>query len=82
MVTTASNDLFHNKLHLNWIRLMVLLLDVPVIVLSLRNVNIFQLFLISDLISAAAMPPILFGLWHRLYFINGFDVSLQIINRH
>ena len=74
MITSGSNDLFRNRLNLNWIRLFVLLLNVPIVVLALKNVNIYQLFLISDLVSASAMPPILLGLWHKLYFLNGLDI--------
>lgn len=33
-----------------------------------------MLYLISDLVSAAVLPPILLGLVPALYFLNGFDI--------
>ncbi len=75
MVSTASNDLFHNKIHLNYIRVIVLLIGAPTIVLALKQINIFLLFLIADLVSCAVMPQLFLGLWHKADFIEGVDVG-------
>ncbi|CAG8492398.1 13357_t:CDS:2 [Ambispora gerdemannii] len=73
MVSTMSNDLFANRLPLVYIRILTVVLNVPIVVLALRNVDVLRIFLIGDLIAAAAMPPVLLGLVDDLYFINGFD---------
>jgi len=73
IVATISNDVFRNKLNLWWVRL-ILLVNVPAIVVATLNLDILVLYLISDLVSAAVLPPILLGLVPSLYFLNGFDI--------
>lgn len=73
IVATISNDVFRNKLNLWWVRL-ILLVNVPAIVVATLNLDILVLYLISDLVSAAVLPPILLGLVPALYFLNGFDI--------
>ncbi|KAG7664288.1 uncharacterized protein J8A68_002203 [[Candida] subhashii] len=76
MVSTISNDLFRNKLHLNITRCLVILVMVPIVVLAVKVAdNILQIYLIADLVSAAIIPAIFLGLSDRLFwYINGFDV--------
>jgi len=74
MVSSASNDLFRNRLGAWWIRGMVVLVIVPTVVLALRAPSILQIYLISDLVSAATIPVLVLGLWDRLYMWRGFDV--------
>jgi hypothetical protein len=75
MVSTASNDLFRNKLNTWYVRAMVVLLIVPVIVLALKAPSILQIYLISDLVSAAVVPVLVLGLADEYFFWwRGFEV--------
>ncbi|KAI9784738.1 MAG: hypothetical protein M1816_000741 [Peltula sp. TS41687] len=73
-VSTASNDFFRNKLGIWYIRAGVVLLIFPVVVVALKSPDILQIFLISDLVSAAAIPVLVIGLSDRCYWWRGFDV--------
>lgn len=72
MVSTASNDIFGNKLPLPWVRGMVVLVTIPVIVLAIKSPSVLQVYLISNIFAAAALPSVLLGLVSPL--LNGFDV--------
>ncbi|KAJ9618259.1 hypothetical protein H2203_009175 [Taxawa tesnikishii (nom. ined.)] len=74
MVSTGSNDLFRNKLPLWIIKLSVVLVIVPVVVVALRSPDILQIYLISDLVSAALVPCLVVGLVDRFYWWQGFEV--------
>jgi Na+/proline symporter len=74
MVSTASNDLFRNKLNIWFIRLAVVLIIIPVVVLALKAPNILQIYLISDLLSASTIPVLVLGLSDRFYWWRGFEV--------
>ncbi|KAI9812689.1 MAG: hypothetical protein M1832_000346 [Thelocarpon impressellum] len=74
MVSTASNDFFRNRLGIWWVRAGVVLLIFPVVVVALKSPDILQIFLISDLVSAAAVPVLLIGLHERCYWWRGFEV--------
>lgn len=74
MVSTASNDLFRNKLNTMWIRGAVVLVIIPVVVLALKAPSILQIYLISDLVSASTIPVLLIGLSDRCYWWRGFEV--------
>ncbi|KAI0130096.1 hypothetical protein BJ170DRAFT_300375 [Xylariales sp. AK1849] len=74
MVSSASNDLFRNQLNIWWIRGAVILIIVPVIVLALKAPSILQIYLISDLLSAATIPVLVLGLSDRLWWWRGFEV--------
>ncbi|KAI8632655.1 hypothetical protein F5Y19DRAFT_418391 [Xylariaceae sp. FL1651] len=74
MVTTASNDLFRNRLNIWWIRGAVVLVIIPVAVLALKTPSILQVYLISDLLSAATIPVLMVGLTDRFYWWRGFEV--------
>lgn len=57
-VSTISNDVFRNKLHTNWARLLVVIMIFPIVVLAVKVAdNILQIYLIADLVSAAVIPP-------------------------
>jgi Na+/proline symporter len=73
MVSTGSNDLFRNKLNIWVIRGSVALVIVPVIVVALQSPSILQIYLISDLVSAAAVPVLVIGLWDRAHWWRGCD---------
>lgn len=77
MASTISNDVFHNKLPVVWIRIMVILIMVPSIVVALKAPNILQIYLISDLLSAAIVPALFLGLWGKLFFITGYEIIVS-----
>jgi hypothetical protein len=74
MVSSASNDLFRNRLSIWWIRAGVVLIIIPVIVLALKAPSILQIYLISDLVSASTIPVLVLGLSEKFYFWRGFEV--------
>lgn len=76
MVSSASNDIFRNKLKPRYIRVGVVLIIVPVVVLALKTPSILQIYLISDLVSASTIPVLIFGLWDCFSLWNGIDVII------
>ncbi|KAK4102726.1 hypothetical protein N658DRAFT_422475, partial [Parathielavia hyrcaniae] len=74
MVTSASNDLFRNRLNIWWIRAVVVLIMIPVVVLAIRAPSILQIYLISDIVSAATIPVLVLGLSDACYWWRGFEV--------
>lgn len=73
MISTGSNDFFRNKLNIWVIRGCVVLIIFPVVVVALRSPDILQIFLISDLVSAAVVPCLVIGLSEKFYWYRGFD---------
>ncbi|KAI1140998.1 hypothetical protein F5Y05DRAFT_375897 [Hypoxylon sp. FL0543] len=76
MVSSASNDIFRNRLNIWWIRGAVVLVIFPVVVLALKAPSILQIYLISDLLSAATIPVLMLGLSERFYWWRGFEVLI------
>ncbi len=74
MVSSASNDLFRNRLNVWYIRVAVVLIMFPVVAIAIKAPSILQIFLISDLLSAATVPVLMIGLWDRCYWWRGFEV--------
>jgi hypothetical protein len=74
MVSTASADIFRDKLPLIYIRVMVALITIPVIIIAIKSPSILQIYLITNTFATAALPSILLGLHPKLYFLNGFDI--------
>ncbi|KAK0733720.1 hypothetical protein B0T26DRAFT_34090 [Lasiosphaeria miniovina] len=74
MVSSASNDIFRNRLNVWWIRGGVVLIMIPVVVIAIRAPSILQIFLISDLVSAAVIPVLVIGLSDACYWWRGFEV--------
>lgn len=74
MVSTASNDIFRNKLNFWYIRAGVVLIIIPVVVVALKSPSVLQIFLISDLVSASSIPVLVIGLNSRCYWWRGFEV--------
>ncbi|KAF9698755.1 hypothetical protein EKO04_002723 [Ascochyta lentis] len=73
MISTGSNDFFRNKLNIWFIRACVVAIIFPVVVVALRSPDILQIFLISDLVSAAVVPCLVIGLSEKCYWYRGFD---------
>ncbi|GAW21399.1 hypothetical protein ANO14919_109180 [Xylariales sp. No.14919] len=74
MVSTASNDLFRNRLNIWFVRGAVVLVIFPVAVLAVRAPGILQIYLITDLLAAATIPVLVIGLADRFYWWRGFEV--------
>ncbi|KAK3331075.1 hypothetical protein B0H66DRAFT_598579 [Apodospora peruviana] len=74
MVSTASNDLFRNRLNIWWIRGAVVLVIIPIVVIAIQAPSILQIFLISDLVSAATIPVLVIGLSDTCYWWRGLEV--------
>ncbi|RDW77402.1 hypothetical protein BP6252_05455 [Coleophoma cylindrospora] len=74
MVSTASNDLFRNKISIWWIRAAVVAIIFPVVVIALKAPSVLQIYLISDLVSASSIPVLMLGLSDRCYWWRGFEV--------
>ncbi|KYK59761.1 urea transporter [Drechmeria coniospora] len=74
MVSSASNDLFRNRLNIWFIRAGVVVLIIPIVVVALKASSILQIYLISDLLSAATIPVLCLGLSERMYWWRGFEV--------
>ncbi|KAH7176279.1 hypothetical protein EDB81DRAFT_34311 [Dactylonectria macrodidyma] len=74
MVSSASNDLFRNRFNIWIIRGLVVLVIIPVVVLALKAPSILQIYLITDLVSAATIPVLVLGLINKFYWWRGFEV--------
>jgi len=74
MVSTASNDLFPNKLSIWWIRGALILINFPVVVVALKSPDILQVYLISDLVSASSTSVLVIGLSDACYWRRGLEV--------
>ncbi|CAJ0548273.1 Ff.00g050270.m01.CDS01 [Fusarium sp. VM40] len=74
MVSSGSNDLFRNKLNIWYCRAIVVLIIIPVIVIALKAPSVLQIWLITDLISAATIPVLVVGLIDKFYWWRGFEV--------
>jgi hypothetical protein len=74
-VSTASNDLFKNKLNIWYIRGMVALIIIPIVVIALKADSILQIYLICDLVSASTVPVLVIGMNDRFcWWWRGFEV--------
>ena len=70
------------KVNLVWIRLMVLALNVPPIVISLKGYNIVQLFLLANLTTTTSTIPLLMGIipGRRIQkFVTPFSVAVGCV---
>lgn len=76
MVSTGSNDLFRNELNIWIVRLCVVLLIFPVAVVALKSPDVLQIYLISDLVSAALVPVLILGLWDGAWWWTGWEVVI------
>lgn len=77
MVSSISNDVFRNRLRLVWVRGIVIVLMAPTIVVALKVPNIFQMYLISELICSAVVPGLLLGISSKFYFLTGWEVIIS-----
>ncbi|KAJ1927626.1 hypothetical protein IWQ60_002767 [Tieghemiomyces parasiticus] len=79
-LVSSVSELFHNRLSIWWIRVLVILLNAPTLYLSLANIDILQLFLVADLLAAATILPVLLGLIRGSErYLNGLDAFLGAV---
>ena len=76
IVSSASNDLFRNKLNIWVIRGFVVTLIVPTIIVALKASSILQIYLVSDLLSASTIPVLCIGLIPGCWWWRGFEVVI------
>lgn len=75
MVSSATNDLFRNRISVWYARLSVVLLIIPTIAIAIKSPpSIMQLYLISDLLSASTIPVLVIGLHDSFHWWRGFEV--------
>lgn len=74
LTSTISNDIFRNKLHINWSRLLVVLIMIPVVVVGLIADDVLMIYLIVDLLSSSVVPILMLGLSSRFDFLTGWEV--------
>lgn len=79
IVSTISNDWARNRVRIIWVRVFVMAVMVPCIVVALKGLNVLNIYLIVDVLSAAVVPVLFFGLNKVFYFITGFEIILSII---
>lgn len=72
-ISTIQNDVFLGRLNIWWCRAILVCLNVPSVVLAVKNIDILEVFLIADLAAIACIPAFLLGLVPQLYFLNGVD---------
>lgn len=75
-ILTISNDLFRNRLNINYVRVLVVLIIVPIVVLAIKvGDDILKIYLIADLVSCAIIPLIFLGLNDKyFYMLRGVDI--------
>ena len=66
LVSTISNDVFRNKLHIMLVRGIVVAIMVPVVVVGLIAQDVLSIYLIVDLLSSSVVPVLVVGLWGKL----------------
>ncbi|KAJ1920912.1 hypothetical protein H4219_000965 [Mycoemilia scoparia] len=66
-------DLVEQKVGIYTVRIVVILLNIPIIVLAMRAPDILQIWLFADLLACATILPVLFGLVPKLNFLTQVD---------
>ncbi|RUP49885.1 Sodium:solute symporter family-domain-containing protein [Jimgerdemannia flammicorona] len=79
LVSTLSNDVFNNQLPLHFIRVIGVVINAPIIYMAARQLDIFQVFLIGDLLACVAITPAMLGLYDGFYFLNAYDALIGAI---
>ncbi|CAO1635345.1 unnamed protein product [Sympodiomycopsis kandeliae] len=73
-ISTIYNDVFVGRVNIWICRGILIAINVPSVVLAVKNIDILEVFLIADMAAAAILPGLFLGLSRKLYFLNGFDV--------
>ncbi|KAJ2601218.1 hypothetical protein H4R99_003076 [Coemansia sp. RSA 1722] len=66
-------DLVEQKVSIWVVRIVVILLNIPVIFLAMRAPDILQVYLLADLLASATILPVLIGLIKRFNFVHWTD---------
>ncbi|CAO1626544.1 unnamed protein product [Parajaminaea phylloscopi] len=73
-ISTIYNDVLLGRVNIWICRLVLVAINVPSVILAVKNVNILEVFLIADIAAAAILPGAFLGLVKRFNFLNGIDV--------
>lgn len=73
-ISTIYNDVLLGRVNIWYCRAILVCINVPSVVLAVKNIDILEVFLIADIAAAAILPGCLLGLIKQLYFLRGFDV--------
>lgn len=65
LTATIVNDVFNNKIHVNYARLCVVILTIPIVFLASKNADIMRLFLIADLYSTIVAVVVIIAFIER-----------------
>ncbi|KAI5801707.1 hypothetical protein DFH27DRAFT_557672 [Peziza echinospora] len=76
MVSSASTDIFRNRIPLIYIRGLVVLVIIPVIVLALKSPSVLQIYMIANLAASASIPQLFLGLSDKFFWLRGIDVTI------
>eukprot|EP01065_Artemidia_motanka_P015674 TRINITY_DN1940_c1_g2_i1.p1 TRINITY_DN1940_c1_g2~~TRINITY_DN1940_c1_g2_i1.p1 ORF type:complete len:597 (+),score=236.82 TRINITY_DN1940_c1_g2_i1:70-1860(+) len=76
LVSVLSRDLTMQRLNVNFSRLLVLGFNIPAIVMAADKYDVLRLFLVADLVCAAAAPALFLGLIQEDIKIGGKTVFL------
>lgn len=75
-ISTIYGDLFCGKVNIWICRVILILINIPSVVLAVKNIDILEVFSVADLGAACVLPGPLLGLIPCLWFLNGFDVFI------
>lgn len=73
-ISTIYSDVFLGRLNIWFCRAILIGINVPSIILAVKNIDILQVFFIANMVACCILPGPLLGLSKKLYFLNGFDV--------
>lgn len=74
-ITTALSSHFFKKQHVIFARIVVILINIPLIVVACKKYQVLALFLITNTLCSCAFLPIMLGLWDRgRHFISETSV--------
>lgn len=73
-ISTIYNDVLLGRVNIWICRVILLALNVPAVIIAVKNIDILEVFLIADIAATAILPGAFLGLVKHLYFLNGVDV--------
>jgi hypothetical protein len=79
LTAIIGGDLLQDKLPLTWVRLLAVAANVPAVALTLKRMDVLQLYLIGDLLAAATFPSILLGLFEPFSIVQEYDVLVGML---
>jgi len=87
LVSAFTSDLWRARpgtparLLLRWARWLTVLIALPAILVAMQGFSVLYLFFIADLVSASAVFPVFFGLYHRRFagWMGGLGVLAGLL---